>query len=688
MAAPCALCCCDGQEGVSCARDDGEPHFLCAPCLAACVELDSSGDVEIGALAARGARLCCPFAITGECSSAPFADVDVARHVPPATFALYIWSRQRLTALRIWSRAQEEVRREVARMARDRADQQLEVESSAILARGLRAQFPDARQCGRCGFGPITHYACADLRTHHGERWGEAGASINNSCPLCGWFQQTIELWPRWDGELRDGERLRWVCAVCTLHNALANERCDACGSERARAEDPHGRLRTVAAERSAGALGGAERPAVTVGMAEEVVATHGIESTAPAAAPFDDATGDAARAPGDGDEEEGQGRRLLHASQAERRALREQGSRLSATQQPTAASQGQSSTRADGGRAPANAGWRGRPRLLLALVACALLGWQQQRLLRASFGVPARSARGLAPPSKYHQPPVLPLERPPPQPPAFETSLDLPPASDTASDKAASDLPPASETASDRPPELDTSSELETSSAWPPCSAHLQAQSARPAECRERRPLRTRLASVSPVPSASSRCSASSSSATASRLCGAAEADGTAHAGGSRPSLAFSRSSDSAEPEPAAPTAAQPAALDRALGNRNGGGAADPAAMHAGRGSAPLGASGRVQACALVALFLIARWLVTRARNAAAALTSRLSHGSWPSGQGGGLQALGSSWLERSGSRPNAVRSRRSPGNVNAMPMMLEERFTRETLAFTSRRC
>jgi hypothetical protein len=44
--------------------------------------------------------------------------------------------------------------------------------------------------------------ACNNLRTHHGEQRGPG--RINNACPRCGWFRDSIGEWPRWDGRVHD----------------------------------------------------------------------------------------------------------------------------------------------------------------------------------------------------------------------------------------------------------------------------------------------------------------------------------------------------------------------------------------------------------------------------------------------------------------------------------------------------
>merc|ERR1712196_347815 len=76
-------------------------------------------------------------------------------------------------------------------------------EDRNILAEQLKRQFPDARQCKSCGHGPILHFACSNLATHHGER-NNRGGSINNACVKCGWFAKDIRAWPKWNGKLGD----------------------------------------------------------------------------------------------------------------------------------------------------------------------------------------------------------------------------------------------------------------------------------------------------------------------------------------------------------------------------------------------------------------------------------------------------------------------------------------------------
>lgn len=66
----------------------------------------------------------------------------------------------------------------------------------------LRRQYLGrAFQCASCGFGPIDHYGCGDLLSHHMERDG-AGGVAKNSCPRCDWFSEDLSDWPAWDGKV------------------------------------------------------------------------------------------------------------------------------------------------------------------------------------------------------------------------------------------------------------------------------------------------------------------------------------------------------------------------------------------------------------------------------------------------------------------------------------------------------
>lgn len=72
-----------------------------------------------------------------------------------------------------------------------------------------------ARQCGRCGLGPVlVDRQCKDLAAYHGHKT-IYNCRIDNSCPRCSWFVMTWDLWPKWNGQRategwKDPEQSLW----------------------------------------------------------------------------------------------------------------------------------------------------------------------------------------------------------------------------------------------------------------------------------------------------------------------------------------------------------------------------------------------------------------------------------------------------------------------------------------------
>lgn len=69
----------------------------------------------------------------------------------------------------------------------------------------LAVAMDDPRQCARCGFGPVDHRGCSNLRSHHMEVSVRGGSrsTVSNACPRCDWFTGNLQDWPSWDGELQ-----------------------------------------------------------------------------------------------------------------------------------------------------------------------------------------------------------------------------------------------------------------------------------------------------------------------------------------------------------------------------------------------------------------------------------------------------------------------------------------------------
>ena len=184
-AAKCVICLDLKQPGVMCCPDQpSKVHFVCADCLPHYVrsELESDETSSRRLMESRrsGHCLCCPN--RPDCKG--FLELEATRPFVSAE----LWSRLQATA-----EADENHRRWEDELGAE--DDQQERRREALLC-----AYPNAVQCGGCGYGPIDHIGCADLDAHHGE-W--RGASrISNQCPRCGWRQHSISQWPRWEGVL------------------------------------------------------------------------------------------------------------------------------------------------------------------------------------------------------------------------------------------------------------------------------------------------------------------------------------------------------------------------------------------------------------------------------------------------------------------------------------------------------
>lgn len=258
----CALCCeeIDDCAKIFCCQPVIEgpfAHTFCADCITKEVDRTSSGEVDFEALNLRRGALICPYVsglrawrcvmdlhdsgslanlIHGQaedthdavsslfesfatfafnierdvaidalaacgCPSLPFTDRVVASALPTdVAFDAYMAARHRVRDDVILAEAQAEVERCMRELRAAYEHRRAFNFRNALLSRQLKNQMPKARQCGRCGFGPVDHFACGDLLAHQGQRVG--AARVDNSCPACGWFGAELRDWPEWDGEL------------------------------------------------------------------------------------------------------------------------------------------------------------------------------------------------------------------------------------------------------------------------------------------------------------------------------------------------------------------------------------------------------------------------------------------------------------------------------------------------------
>ena len=176
-----------------------EGHAMHSACFDAYVlsETEKLKDVSFLAAKADSARIegnlvaldeltgarCCPLRGHG-CKAGAFSDRLVCKHVSDTTFERYLEGKALLP---------------IAKTVEQRLQ---EGNESATLV-------PNAVMCGRCKYGPVEPFACADLLAHHGEERG--GSTLSNACPECGWFATDVSEWPRYDPNARTAaDRAHW----------------------------------------------------------------------------------------------------------------------------------------------------------------------------------------------------------------------------------------------------------------------------------------------------------------------------------------------------------------------------------------------------------------------------------------------------------------------------------------------
>ncbi len=176
----CAICFATTPAafGLPCPRQE-PAHFLCDECLAAKVAADSRvGDDND--LARRGGRVfCVGYSIKGNaCHAAagqgparpeptPYADTELARHVPPEAFELYMRARRELVAAQLSRERDEAVRRgveaELERLRNQSEDERRFSEAHKHVCETILT-LRWARRCAQRCVGSLT-WLCTDART-------------------------------------------------------------------------------------------------------------------------------------------------------------------------------------------------------------------------------------------------------------------------------------------------------------------------------------------------------------------------------------------------------------------------------------------------------------------------------------------------------------------------------------------
>ncbi len=162
----------------------------------------SNETLDLNALRSRQGKIKCPLCpITNApdeqaqkpCRSVCYSDEILARHVSKELFAANLAAQFKCVDQETFERVLKEAGLKG-------------VSSLALLAEQLKRQIPDARQCKKCGWGPVEPIHCADLQAHEHQKVGKTkdgkDVFINNHCPRCDHFEARREDWPKWNGVL------------------------------------------------------------------------------------------------------------------------------------------------------------------------------------------------------------------------------------------------------------------------------------------------------------------------------------------------------------------------------------------------------------------------------------------------------------------------------------------------------
>ena len=206
----CCICYDDAPLGITCAAN----HATCDDCLEQYVvnkvtdlskQAGLAAEAETAALARDEGRLAalgggcfCPLHGQGGCEAArPFPDRDIAAHVSADGFEKYVLGK---TLLPVARKVQEvtgcpRARRPLMCLCAEPSRFTCVLWQVVQKKLELSLLFPDARQCGSCGAGPVMPGPwCTDLTTHHGQvmsgpRGAQGGQAdrppVDNSCRRC-----------------------------------------------------------------------------------------------------------------------------------------------------------------------------------------------------------------------------------------------------------------------------------------------------------------------------------------------------------------------------------------------------------------------------------------------------------------------------------------------------------------------
>jgi hypothetical protein len=195
---------CSPQKVQCCIMLDDQYKFDCIKCpaghwvgrdaLQSHIEFEAQKPLDV-----TGGKIKCP--LCEHC----YDDQSLAFFCDPEAFQAY--QTMRRTKVH-----QEEKANILAQLAEDARKKERDADSK-IIQEAIRNQFKigDGEyygyMCPTCGFGPVDHMECDDLKAHQGE-FKDYGVEIDNCCPMCMWYGENKTDWGMWEGEFLEGEQL------------------------------------------------------------------------------------------------------------------------------------------------------------------------------------------------------------------------------------------------------------------------------------------------------------------------------------------------------------------------------------------------------------------------------------------------------------------------------------------------
>ena len=248
------------KSGVFCSDMDSNCHFQCSECLTNWIEvLNQQRKENSTALQERhGLVKCC---VDG-CTSCPYSRATICHNITRSdVLEGFLDNLQYCESLSLYAEYQEKLQVATKELKdaiiSDEVDSTYDqydptISKSTITSNNpaieklnvvvkrqelesltgtFLKQFPDARMCPKCNFGPMINRACDNLLSHHNQvikeihnDEGTVKVQIDNRCPQCTFLSGTWSDYPCWDGSLPKVIRGDTFCLGSSSENGDSTE--------------------------------------------------------------------------------------------------------------------------------------------------------------------------------------------------------------------------------------------------------------------------------------------------------------------------------------------------------------------------------------------------------------------------------------------------------------------------------